>query len=699
MRIGLLTEGARPYATGEPWLWRGRLVRGLTQRASAFTVPSHPAHRESRGRAPLSRRVNRMRTTPQRDRRGGGRHEVSGGAAALPGPLAKRFFGAPLPAVDRLGTAARVRSAVAQALAACRGIPREPMAHAPAHRKAYATDAYGTPPPSAGPAATDSGGALGSASVVVPGSEAAPAVVAVPGSEAAPAPMAFSVSELAPALTAPGSALVVVPGSTPAPAAPAPALVAAPGSTLAPAPAPAAPAPVPATGPVGAGVVPAGMPLLPGTVPQSASALAPGSTPAPAAPAAPGSVPASAAPAAPGSALVVTPGSTPAPAAPGSALVPAPAPVALPGSEPAPVPRRRRTARPDHGDRSMTRPDDPAIPAVPDRPAIAPERPAGIAPRATARRSPATARRVPAGPVTALPPHHRDPRERAVDPSGVDPDTAARAAWTLLALLPGAACLATAGALRITEGVLGDGARALVTVVGALLACLALRACLAHGPLRAPGGTGRAGLYACWLLGYAVYGEGLLDQVMTGGPDGWWGGDPAPLLGLAVAVAPAAGCAHLFTLRAHRERAGSRTPEEFGAGVRPLLLAAALFLGALLPLLHLADRALGGGGTSFAAVALGLLFFLARLLAAHGLPEPGAVALAAACAVEAAAPALALSGRLPGLEPVAQPVNALVSVGGTGAVGALACGTAALGLLLYAPSALSRALARTHPRT
>ncbi|MFD8946612.1 hypothetical protein I6J42_10070 [Streptomyces californicus] len=347
----------------------------------------------------------------------------------------------------------------------------------------------------------------------------------------------------------------------------------------------------------------------------------------------------------------------------------------------------------------MTRPDDPAIPAVPDRPAIAPERPAGIAPRATARRSPATARRVPAGPVTALPPHHRDPRERAVDPSGVDPDTAARAAWTLLALLPGAACLATAGALRITEGVLGDGARALVTVVGALLACLALRACLAHGPLRAPGGTGRAGLYACWLLGYAVYGEGLLDQVMTGGPDGWWGGDPAPLLGLAVAVAPAAGCAHLFTLRAHRERAGSRTPEEFGAGVRPLLLAAALFLGALLPLLHLADRALGGGGTSFAAVALGLLFFLARLLAAHGLPEPGAVALAAACAVEAAAPALALSGRLPGLEPVAQPVNALVSVGGTGAVGALACGTAALGLLLYAPSALSRALARTHPRT
>ncbi|MFD8947219.1 hypothetical protein ACFV00_35425, partial [Streptomyces californicus] len=320
MRIGLLTEGARPYATGEPWLWRGRLVRGLTQRAFAFTVPSHPAHRESRGRAPLPRRVNRMRTAPQRDRRGGGRHEVSGAAAALPGPLAKRFFGAPLTAVDQPGAAARVRSAVAQGLAACRGIPREPMAHAPAHRKAYATDAYGTPPPSAGPAATDSGGAPGSAPVAVPGSTpapapAAPALVAVPGSEATSAPMAFSVSELAPALTALGSALVVVPGSTPAPAAPGSALVVAPGSTLA--PALAAPAPVPATGPVGAGVVPAGTPLLPGTVPQSASAPAQGSMPVPAAP-----------------------GSTPASAAPGSALVPAPAPVALPGSEPAPVPRR-----------------------------------------------------------------------------------------------------------------------------------------------------------------------------------------------------------------------------------------------------------------------------------------------------------------------------------------------------------------------
>ncbi|MFJ7409592.1 hypothetical protein ACIQWZ_02130 [Streptomyces sp. NPDC098077] len=401
----------------------------------------------------------------------------------------------------------------------------------------------------------------------------------------------------------------------------------------------------------------------------------------------------------------------------------------------------------------MTRPDDPAPPAAaPERPVSGPPRPAEIRPRAaeirpraTARRAPgATAGRGPADPVKSLLHDHRDLCARAVDPleiaagleahgltdrtaaryrhrdvfalaeelyarmpprapdpsagppPGPGPDTDARAAWTLLALLPGAACLATAGVLRVTEDVLGDGTRALVTVVGAVLACLALRACLGRGPLRAPEGAGRAGMYGCWLLSYAVYGEELLAQVMTGGPDGPWDGTPAPLLGLAAAVAPAAWCAHLFTVHAHRRLAGSRALEEFGAGVRPLLLAAVtLFLGALLPLLHLAGLGLGGGGTSVAAAALGVLFFVARLLAAHGLPEPGTVALAAACAVEAGAPALVLAARLPGLEPLARPVNALVSAGGTGVVPALACGGAAAGLLLYAAFALSRASAHT----
>jgi len=386
---------------------------------------------------------------------------------------------------------------------------------------------------------------------------------------------------------------------------------------------------------------------------------------------------------------------------------------------------RDHPIRPDHG-------EDPPMP-----------RPAEIPARAELRRPAAAARRGPADPVKSLMHDHRDLCERAVSPleiaAGLEAhgltdrtaaryrhrdvfalaeelyartparpagpavaaplppgDTEARAGWTLLALLPGAACLATAGLLRTTEGVLGGGARAAVTVTGALLACLALRLCLGRGPLRAPEGAGRAGMYACWLLSFAVYGEGLLAQVVSGGPDGLWEAAPASLLGLTAALAPAAWCAHLFTVRAHRKLTGSRALDEFGAGVRPLLLAAvALFVCALLPLLFLADLGFGGDGTPVAAAALGALFFLARLLAAHGLPEPGTVALAAACALEAAAPALVLAGRLAGLEPLARPVHALVAAGGTGAVPALACGAAALGLLVHALAALSRASAHT----
>ncbi|WP_251073601.1 hypothetical protein [Streptomyces sp. ISL-111] len=411
------------------------------------------------------------------------------------------------------------------------------------------------------------------------------------------------------------------------------------------------------------------------------------------------------------------------PAAPGSAVAPPAEPVAASASAPAP------------GTRAT---------AVPDRPAEILPRPAESPSRAGRRRPTAPARRGSADPVKSLMHHHRDLCERAVSPleiaAGLEahgltdrtaaryrhrdvfalaeelyvrtparptgpamaappspgPDTEARAGWTLLALLPGAACLATAGLLRTTEGVLGGGVRAAVLVTGALLVCLALRLCLGRGPLRAPEGAGRAGMYACWLLGFAVYGDGLIAQVVSGGPDGPGEAGPAPLLGLTAALAPAAWCAHLFTVRAHRKLTGSRTLEEFGAGVRPLLLAAvALFVCALLPLLFLADLGFGGDGTPVAAAALGVLFFLARLLAAHGLPEPGTVALAAACALEAAAPALVLAGRLPGLEPLARPVHILVAAGGTGAVPALACGAAALGLLVHASAALSRASAHT----
>lgn len=269
-----------------------------------------------------------------------------------------------------------------------------------------------------------------------------------------------------------------------------------------------------------------------------------------------------------------------------------------------------------------------------------------------------------------------------------------RAAWSLHALLPGAACLATVGALRVTEGALGTGARNVLTAAGVLLVCLALRSALAAGPLHAPAGSGRTARYTCWLLGYAVYGEELLAQVLSGGPDGHWPGTPAPLLGLSLAVVPAAWCAHLFAVHARRRLGGSRALEEFGAGVRPVLLTSvALFLAALLPLMLLADLGYGGHGVPLSAYALGLLLFLARLETAHGLPAPAVTALAAACAVEAAAPLLVLSGRLPGLGLLARPVDLLVMTGGTGAVPALACGGAALGLLAHAAVALSRASA------
>lgn len=282
-------------------------------------------------------------------------------------------------------------------------------------------------------------------------------------------------------------------------------------------------------------------------------------------------------------------------------------------------------------------------------------------------------------------------------PSGLPqpgPDTEARAGWTLLALLPGAACLATVGVLRSTEELLGGGARFALTCVGTLLVVLGLRLCLRTGPLRAPDGAGGVTLYVCWLLGYLVYGDTLLGQVISGGPDGHWTAVPSPLLGLALAVAPAAWCTHLFAVHARRRLAGSHQLAEFGAGVRPLLLGlVALFMCALAALLFLADLGHGGGGAPVAPAALGVLLFLARLLTVHGFPEPAATGLAAACAVEVAAPFLILAGRLPGLDLLARPVDALVMAAGTGGVPTLACGVAALGLLVHASVALSRASA------
>lgn len=381
-----------------------------------------------------------------------------------------------------------------------------------------------------------------------------------------------------------------------------------------------------------------------------------------------------------------------------------------------------------------------------DAPARAPE--VAHAHPASALRKAALGRRGTADPVRALMHRHRELCERAVDPleiaagleaHGVTDRTAARyrhrdvfslaeelfarvpavagepdatgpapvrdvttrAAWSLRALLPGAACLATLVALGLTDGVLGGDARLAIGSAGTLLALIGLALALRTGPLGARDGRGSSGaaaLGAGWLLGYVLYGDDLLHQVLSGGPEGPWTMTPAPLLGLALAVAPAAWCAHLFALAAHRRLHGSHALEEFGAGARPLLFGVvALFACALAVLLYLARLGFGTGGSPAGAAALGMLLLLARLLTVHGFPEPAATGIAAACAMEAAAPALILAGRLPGLDAVARPVDALIGAAGPGAVPVLACGTAAFGLLITAVLALSRASAHAAP--
>ncbi|MFE4636440.1 DUF3492 domain-containing protein [Streptomyces sp. NPDC056773] len=64
MRIGLLTEGGYPYATGEARLWCDRLVRGLPQHEFELYALSRTAEQEERGRVPLPSHVTRVLTAP-----------------------------------------------------------------------------------------------------------------------------------------------------------------------------------------------------------------------------------------------------------------------------------------------------------------------------------------------------------------------------------------------------------------------------------------------------------------------------------------------------------------------------------------------------------------------------------------------------------------------------------------------------------
>ncbi|WP_369249039.1 hypothetical protein [Streptomyces sp. R41] len=279
------------------------------------------------------------------------------------------------------------------------------------------------------------------------------------------------------------------------------------------------------------------------------------------------------------------------------------------------------------------------------------------------------------------------------------PDTpgrpGARADWAALALVPGALCAAAVVGLRITDG----QPRLAVAAVGALAVALGLRFALRRGPLSTGHHTtGATRAWTCWLLAYALLGDGLLSAGLDGGPDGPWPLATAPVLALALACAPAAWCAHLFAVRASRRLTASRGLEEFAASVQPLLFGVfGLFLCVLDGLLALCGAALGEPAAYAGAGALGALLLLARLLTARGFTHAPAVVVGAAGAAEATALATVFAGRLPGCSFLTTPVETVVGAWGPGAVPALTCGAAALVLLIHSTRTLTRASAHATP--
>ena len=412
---------------------------------------------------------------------------------------------------------------------------------------------------------------------------------------------------------------------------------------------------------------------------------------------------------------------------------------------------------PGEGDQEENNPEKGIVPVPASlsdpRPAAdAEQSPTRTAPDHTLRttaRKPAPTRRGAADPVKALMHRHRELCERAVDPleiaAGLEahgvtdrtaarfrhrdvfslaeemyarvsrddaaaphPDTVAapapRADWAVRALLPGVLCAAAVTGLRLTDG----RTRLTLAVVGVLAVALGVRVALGRGPLSTPSGTHAwrtppgARLWTCWLLAYALLGDGLLRAAEEGGPDslptgiagGVWPTATAPVLALTLACAPAAWCAHYFAVRARRKLATSRGLEDFADSVQPLLLGTfALFLCALTALLALCGAALGEPAAYAQAITLGALLLLARLLTVHGFTHAPTVALGAAAAVEVTALALDFIGRLPGCGFLATPVDTLMYSWGPGSIPALACGAAALTLLFHTIRTLTRASA------
>ncbi|MFF1278534.1 hypothetical protein ACFVZC_34995 [Streptomyces marokkonensis] len=295
---------------------------------------------------------------------------------------------------------------------------------------------------------------------------------------------------------------------------------------------------------------------------------------------------------------------------------------------------------------------------------------------------------------------------RDTDPPPPAPPTTRRAetlhgsARFLLPLLPGALCAATVIALRQTHG----ETRLYAAAAGTLAVTLALRAALRRGPLSTPGRTTRPATtsWTCWLIGYALLGDGLLHAAITGGPDGLpngtaeghWPLAVAPVLALTLACAPAAWTTHLFTTHARRRLGSSRGLEDFSASVRPVLLGTfILFLGALAALLAVTSALLDEPSALPGTLALGALLFLARLLTVHGFSHAPKVILTITVPAQAAALTTVLAARLPGCAALSTPVETLTTTWSSAAVPTFTCGAAALVLLIHASRKLSRASA------
>ncbi len=273
----------------------------------------------------------------------------------------------------------------------------------------------------------------------------------------------------------------------------------------------------------------------------------------------------------------------------------------------------------------------------------------------------------------------------------------------LLPLLPGAVCAASVVALRHT-----DGETRLYAAAACVIALtLAVRAVLRRGPLSTPAHAPRPATasWTCWLIGYALLGDGLLHLGITGGPDGppdgtsggHWPLTTAPVLALALACAPAAWTTHLFTARARRRLSSSRGLEDFTASVRPVLLGTfALFLLALTVLIAATSALLDEPSALPGTLTLGALLFLARLLVVHGFTHAPKVVLTITAGAQVTALATVFAARLPGCDALSAPVEALTAWH-SAAVPSLTCGVAALTLLVHASRRLPRASAHLPP--